>query len=149
MPTPQSPLVLTSLAVVIATFAALVATGCESLDPGAEVTAGSCEGSAYDKDMDTGGAELETTFSAAADGDDIVIQIDNLDANCCPSPGADITIDGVDIAVDFQDVTADEACGCMCVMDFEIVIPGVGPGSYTIDLDYNGQDLDTLEVTVP
>lgn len=113
------------------------------------IATGECEGSAYDKDMDTGGAELETTFSAAADGDDIVIQIDNLDANCCPSPGADITIDGVDIAVDFQDVTADEACGCMCVMDFEIVIPGVGPGSYTIDLDYNGQDLDTLEVTVP
>ncbi len=149
MSTPQSPLVLTSLAVVIATFATLIASGCGLVGPSAEITAGSCEGSPYEKDMDTGSSEPETTFGATADGDDIVIAIDNLTANCCPSPGADIVIDGANIAVDFQDVTSDEACNCMCVMDFEIVVPGVGPGSYTIDLDYNGGDLDTLEVTVP
>jgi hypothetical protein len=83
------------------------------------------------------------------DGGDVVIAIEDLDANCCPSPGADITITGDVILVDFADVTADEACGCMCVMDFEIRVPAVAPGDYTIDLDYNGQDLTLLEVTVP
>ncbi len=135
MATPQSPLVLSSLAVVLATFAALVATGCESIGSSAEIFAGACEGSPYGKDMDTGAPDLETTFGATADGDDILIAIDNLDANCCPSPGADITIVDSDIAVDFHDITTDEACNCMCVMDFEIRIPAVGPGDYTIALD--------------
>jgi type 1 fimbria pilin len=149
MATPPSPLVYSALAVTIVTFAVAFASGCDQYTLKAEVQAGSCEGDAYGKDMDTGGAEIETTFGATADGDDIVIEIDDLDANCCPSPGADITTSGFDIQVDFQDVTADEACGCMCVMDFEIRIPDVLPGDYTIDLDYNGTFVASLEVTVP
>jgi hypothetical protein len=137
------------VALFVTSLATLLAAGCQSMGSGAEILAGSCEGSPYEKDMDTGGGEPETTFGASADGDDIVIAIDNLDANCCPSPGADIAISGTDIAVDFHDVTGDEACNCMCVMDFEIRIPDLGPGDYTIDLDYNGEDLDTLEVSVP
>ncbi len=149
MAIPSSKIVYLSLAAVVGTFAALVATGCEAIGSGAEVFAGSCEGDSYAKDMDTGAADLETTFGATADGDDIIITIDNLDANCCPSPGADVTFSGSDIAVDFHDVTGDDACLCMCVTDFEIVIPDVGPGDYTIDLDHDGTDLDILEVTVP
>ena len=142
---------LLSLAAVVGACATILAAGCGLTVFTADVTAGSCEGDAYGKDMsfDTGFESPETTFGTTVDGSDIVIEIDDVAANCCPSPGADITTSGTGIHVDFQDVTADEACGCTCVMDFEIRIPDVGPGDYTIDLDYNGEDLTTLEVSVP
>ncbi len=149
MSVPASKIVYLSLAAVVGTFAALVATGCEGVAGDATIEAGSCEGDSYDKDMDTGFEELETTFGVSVDGSDIVIAIDNIDANCCPSPGADVTFTDMDIRVDFSDVTGDDACLCTCVTDFEIRIPDVEPGDYTIDLDYNGDDLDTLEITVP
>jgi hypothetical protein len=145
MASTQSPLVYGSLTAVLITFGLAFAQGCTGLVTQAEVLAGSCEGSPYEKDMsadtgDTGSASFETTFEVSVDGGDVVIAIEDLDA---------ITITGDVILVDFADVTADEACGCMCVMDFEIRVPAVAPGDYTIDLDYNGQDLTLLEVTVP
>ncbi len=127
----------------------LLAAGCGLIAPTAEIFTGSCEGSPYAKDFDTGGADLETAIWAEADGDDILLHLDNLDANCCPSAGADIAVSGFDIEVDFEDVTADEACGCMCVMDFEVRIPDLGPGTYSVDVDYNGEDLDILTVVLP
>jgi hypothetical protein len=151
--TTTSPLVLGSLAAVVLTFGVAFASGCGVISSKAEVLAGACEGSPYGKDMsaDTGdtGFEYETSFAVSLDGDDVIVAINDIDANCCPSPGADIAFAGDEILVDFQDITADEACGCMCVMDFEIRIPDVPPGSYTIDLDYNGEDLTTLEIEVP
>jgi len=149
MASTHSPLVWASLATVIATFATLVATGCDGIGGGAEVFAGSCEGDAYGKDMDTGSDVLEATYDVSADGDVIVIDLGNVEANCCPSPGADVSFDGNDVAVDFHDVTADEACNCMCVIDFEIRIPDVDPGDYTIELTHDGEGSVILEVTVP
>ncbi len=126
-------------------------TGCwqTAADPDPNVSFSECQADAYGKDMDTGNDHLSSDISASVDGDDIVITLDDYEANCCPSPGADITIDGSDIHVDFQEITADTACNCMCVIDFQVVIPDVAPGDYTIDFDYDGEDHATLEVTVP
>ena len=145
----HSPLVYSALTAVVVTFGLAFISGCEGVAGDAIVEAGSCEGDTVEKDMDTGFEELETTFGVSVDGADIVIAIDNIDANCCPSPGADVTFSDADIHVDFQDVTGDDGCLCTCTTDFEIRIPDVDPGDYTIDLDYNGDDLDTLEITVP
>ena len=134
---------------LLAFASTLLAVGCGVVAPSAEIFTGSCEGSPYAKDFDTGGVDLETAIWAEADGDDVVLHLDNLDANCCPSAGADIAVDGFSVEVDFEDVTAEDACGCMCVMDFEVRIPELGPGDYSIDVDYNGADLETVEVTVP
>ncbi len=147
----ESPIVWITLAGVAATFALLFASACGLAGFRAEVTAGSCEGDAYGKDMsvDTGLPEgVEPDVWAEADGDDILLHLDDLEANCCPSPGADLTLSGTEIQVDFEDVTADEACSCMCITDFELRIPDVGAGSYTLDVDYNGSDLATVEVEV-
>ena len=152
MATTHSRIVWTALAAVVTTYALAFATGCELVTQQALVTAGSCEGDAYGKDMSSDPAEpepVEPDIWAEADGVDIVLHLDDLDANCCPSPGADLVIDGSDIAVSFEDVTSDEACGCMCITDFEVRIPDVGPGDYTLDVDFNGSDLATVEVTVP
>jgi hypothetical protein len=148
----ESTLVWTLLFAVIATFAVTYATGCESIvAPGSgvvDITTGECEGSPYEKDMDTG-APAGPDVWAEAVGVDIVLHLDDLTANCCPSPGAEISISGTDIHVDFQDVTSDEACNCICVMDFALRIPDPGAGEYTLDVDHNGQDLATVEVSVP
>jgi hypothetical protein len=148
----ESTLAWTLLFAVVATFAVSFATGCESIvDPegsDVDITAGECEGSPYGKDMDTGGP-VEPEVWAEADGADILLHLDDLTANCCPSPGADIAISGSDISVDFHDVTGDEACNCICVMDFQVRIPDPGSGDYTIDVDHNGVDLDVVEVRVP
>jgi hypothetical protein len=136
---------------LLALASALLAGGCSLVAPTADIITGSCEGSAFDKDMssDTANPEVDPEVWGEADGDDIVLHLENLDANCCPSAGADIVQDGFSIEVDFQDVTADEACGCMCVMDFEVRIADLGPGSYSVDVDYNGSDLAVVEVEVP
>ncbi len=150
MSIPSSKIVYLSLAAVVGTFAALVASGCDSdASSDATVDFSECQEDAYGKDMDTGNDIIESAIDASVDGDDIVITLDDYEANCCPSPGATITFDSFDIHVDFQEITADEACNCMCVIDFEVRIPDVAPGDYTIDFDYDGADHATLEVTVP
>jgi len=108
---------------------------------------GECEGSAYDKDMDTGSTE-PTEVWAEADGRDVLLHLDNLNVNCCPSPDAAVTHDGTDILVEFEDVTSDTACDCTCVMDFTITIEDLDAGTYSIEVDHNGSDLDTVEVVV-
>jgi hypothetical protein len=114
-----------------------------------DVTAGSCEGSSLEKDrsLDTG-VPHETAVWAEADGSTIVLHLDDVDANCCPSPGATLTRDGTDLHVDFLDVTDDMACGCMCWTDFTVEILDNDPGTYTVTVDYYDELLGTAEVVV-
>ena len=111
------------------------------------IATGECEGSAYDKDMDTGATD-PTAIWAEADGRDVILHLDNLDANCCPSADAVITMDGSDILVEFDDVTTEDPCDCICVMDFEITIEDLDPGTYTIEVDYDGGIIGDAEVEI-
>jgi hypothetical protein len=127
-------------------------TGCEqgtesSGFSGYTVDAGECEGTNYDKEYDTAAPE-PMEVSAEVDGQDVLLHLDNLDANCCPSPDAVITLDGFDMLVEFDDVTSGDPCDCMCVTDFLVTIEDLDAGSYSIDVDYNGGIIATVEVEI-
>lgn len=111
------------------------------------VDAGECEGSDYDKEYDTAAPE-PTEVWAEADGRDALLHLDNLNANCCPSADAVITLDGFDMLVEFDDVTTGDPCECMCITDFLITIEDLDPGTYTIDVDYDGGTIGTVELEI-
>ncbi len=111
------------------------------------IITGDCEGDGYGKDMDTGSPD-PTAVWAEADGRDAVLHLDNLLANCCPSADATVTIDGTDILVEFEDVTTEDPCDCMCVTDFLITIEDLDPGAYTIEVDYDGSIIGDAEVEI-
>jgi hypothetical protein len=111
------------------------------------VVAGDCEGNAYEKDMDTGTVE-PFELTATADGRDVVLYLDNLEANCCPSPDATYTADGESLLVLFEDVTGADACDCECIMDFEVTLEDVPPADYTLEVEYRGAIIGSAEVTV-
>ena len=110
------------------------------------IDAGDCEGDAYDEFMM--GAEDPSPLTVDVDGSNLLVHLEDIDANCCPSPGADIDVSEGLIEIQFEDVTADDACGCMCVTDFDIEVEDVDPGSYTVDVYFNGSYLDSVEVEV-
>lgn len=108
-------------------------------------------GSSYARgpSLDETGYTPDFTMTAEVDGDDVVLHMIDVDANCCPSPGASATYSGSTIRVDFSDVTADEACDCVCVFDFDVRIADVPAGTWTLDVYDDGESRGTLEVTVP
>ncbi len=114
----------------------------------APVTAGDCEGDAYAKSMDTGDADAMEIW-AEADATGIILHLDNLSANCCPSPEAEVVISGSEIDVAFEDVTGEDACLCTCITDFTVEIAADEPGEYAIDVDYHGEYLGSTTVEVP
>jgi hypothetical protein len=111
------------------------------------VETGECEGNAYAKDMDTGAAE-PMEVRAEADGRDILLYLDNLTANCCPSADATISYDGFDILVEFEDVTTGDPCDCECVMDFVVTMEDFTPGTYSIEVDYRGSIIGAVDVEI-
>ncbi|MFZ5479383.1 MAG: hypothetical protein ACOZNI_21645 [Myxococcota bacterium] len=127
--------------------------GKESSDPGdLAATAekvGDCKSSAAKSAEPDSGYVAEFSMSAEVVGDDVVLHMVDVDANCCPSPGAAISTDGSTITVDFSDVTADTACDCNCVFDFDVTIADVPSGTWTLDVYDDGVSRGTLEVTVP
>ncbi len=141
-----------TLLIATSAFAICLTTACET---GGEnpafgayhVVTGDCEGDTYAKDMDTGAADPMEIW-AEADGRDLVLHLDNLDANCCPSADAVITFDGTDILVEFDDVTTEDPCDCTCIMDFEITIEDLDAGSYSIEVDYHGSIIGEAEVEI-
>ena len=145
---------MTRIALMTASTLALTlsATGCET---GGEnpnfgaylVEAGQCEGNSYDKDLDTASPDPMDVW-AEADGRDILLHLDNLDANCCPSPDATITFDGTNILVEFEDVTSGEPCDCTCITDFLVTIEDLDAGSYTLEVDYMGGSIGSAEVEI-
>lgn len=137
---------------------AILALACDpattdDTDPGGTsgdlvATAGECEGSPYEKSLTDDTAGSETVIWAEADGATIVLHLDDLVANCCPSPGADLARDGFALTVDFHDVTDGTPCDCVCVTDFRVEIPDNEPGSYTLDVLFNGSALGAATVDV-
>jgi hypothetical protein len=111
------------------------------------VEAGECEGSAYDKDLDTGTAD-PFELRVEVDHWDVTVYLDNLEANCCPSPDASYTADGDSLLVVFEDVTTGDPCDCECIMDFEITLEDVPPASYTLEVEYRGGIIGSAEVEI-
>ena len=111
------------------------------------IATGECEGSVYGKDMDTATPE-PTEIWAEADGRDVILHLDNLDANCCPSADATITFTDLDILVEFEDVTSGDPCDCSCIIDFVITIEDLDAGTYSIDVDYHGAIIGSTDVEV-
>jgi len=97
---------------------------------------------------DTGGEEVGATVRAEVTGRHVVVLLEDLLANCCPSPAAEVEVTGSDIRVDFEDVTG-TACRCMCVMDFRVEIGELDPGTYQIQVHHDGALVGEVEVTVP
>jgi hypothetical protein len=131
---------------LLALLPLLAACG-DGLLGGADVTAGECEGSPYEKSLDTG-APAEPDIWAEADGSDILLHLDDLTANCCPDASADVTRDDFDLTVEFEDVKSGYGCDCMCITDFLVEIGDNDPGTYTIDVVYDGEDLASTTVDV-
>lgn len=88
------------------------------------------------------------SMSAEADGADVLLHLVDVDANCCPSPGATSSIDGSTITVEFQDVTDGDPCDCMCVYDFDVRIADVGSGDWTLDVWVNGESKGSLDLSI-
>jgi hypothetical protein len=138
-------------------FAASLLAACfESTGTGlsADVVDAECLGSAYERSDasyldDTAEPEEDSSVSAEVQGSDILVYLHAIDANCCPSPDAEVTLDGSDITVDFVDVTNDDVCDCMCVSDFTVQIASVDPGAYDITVLYYGSVLGEVEIEVP
>ncbi len=112
---------------------------------------GDCKATPDAKDVSVDTAGYEPTFSMSAEvsGDDVVLHMVDVDANCCPSPGAAVSTEGSVITVDFSDVTSDTSCDCMCVFDFDVTIEGGSAGTWTLDVYDDGLSRGTVEVTVP
>ncbi len=117
-----------------------------SLVGGVDITAGDCEGSPYGKSFDTAAPEPEVW--AEADGSTILLHLDDLTANCCPDPDADVTRDEFEITVAFDDLESGWGCDCMCIMDFTVEISGNDPGTYDIDVLFHEAELGSTTVDV-
>jgi len=145
---------IASAATLALVFALAMTIGCD--EQGGEnpnfgafvIDAGECESSGLGKDMDTGSADPVAVY-AEADGRDVILHLDNINANCCPSPDAVITFDGTDMLVEFDDESnVDESCDCTCIMDFTITIEDLDPGSYSIEVDHDGAIIGDTEVEI-
>ncbi|MBW2255399.1 MAG: hypothetical protein JRI25_12490 [Deltaproteobacteria bacterium] len=135
--------------------ASLLAACFESTGSGlsADVLDAECLGSAYERSDatyldDTAEPVDDSSVSAEVDGSDILVYLHAIEANCCPSPAADVTLAGSEITVDFMDVTNDEMCDCECISDFTVQIASVDPGAYGITVLYYGSVLGEVEVEV-
>ena len=137
---------MTRTASILASFLVLSACGPvntgESFGGSEVLEPGECEGSPYER------ADSTASVWAEVDGSTILVHLDDLTANCCPSPDADITLEDDLFTVDFFDVTDDDMCDCECIMDFTVAIDEVSVGTYDIDVFYYGTLLDELTVMV-
>jgi hypothetical protein len=113
-----------------------------------EIETGECEGSPLQRAADTGVAEPSVWAEVDAQSR-IVVHLDDMTANCCPSPEATLTGTGSALALDFLSVSATESCDCVCIFDFQVTSGPQSPGSYTIDVVFDGESFGTLEVIVP
>lgn len=111
-----------------------------------DITASECKGSSLGKDLDTG-YEPETSLTSEVSGSDIIVHLIDVNANCCPDPGADISIDGNSITIDFYDlVDSGNGCLCMCWTDFDITIENPGAGSWLIEVNHNDSFFGSTEI---
>lgn len=110
---------------------------------------GECKSTPDGPTTDTAG--YTPTFSMTADvtGSTVVLHLVDVTANCCPSPGASVSTEGSILRVDFQDVTSDTSCDCMCVFDFDVTLTDVPSGTWTVALYDDGEAMGTVDVTVP
>lgn len=110
------------------------------------IETGECEGSALRGAL----PEAPTEVSAGVDPEGrLVVSLDNLMANCCPSPRGDFTVAGSGVTLAFVDVTDESPCDCTCVTDFVVTSAPFEPGTYTLEVSFNGAALGSVEVTVP
>ncbi|MBN1335444.1 MAG: hypothetical protein JXB39_05740 [Deltaproteobacteria bacterium] len=105
-------------------------------------TGGDCKGEAFAVDP-------TPVVWAEVEGRDILLHLDDLTANCCPTPGAEITLAGGTFSVVFDDLAGGGGCFCECVIDFVVRIADVASGTWTLDVAYRGADLGSTEVSVP
>lgn len=143
--------------------AALLAVGCVSHPPestgpwtswpdnDASIEVGECEGSAIRaSNDDTGGSSFESVVSVVVDPTGaLVVVMDDMAANCCPSPSATVDIAGADVAITFRDVTSETSCDCMCITDFTVTTAVFPAGAYTVTVDYDEVPYGPFDVTVP
>lgn len=123
---------------------------CGSGGPSADASAGECLGTPDARvAVDTGGFTPDPTVGARIDGDTLVLEYDQMSANCCPSPAAEVEIEGSTLTVDLRDVVHGDPCDCMCVIDFEVRVDDLDPGDWTVDALFNGARVGTLSVTMP
>lgn len=118
---------------------------------GLDVTYGECK-SDYRSALDTGGPEVTVAVAVDAGGH-FVVDLYDLDANCCPTPGGAFSVDAQDpqlVQLDFQTETGTESCDCMCVFDFEVTsVASYAAGAYTVRVSADGADLGAFPVEVP
>ena len=125
----------------------------QRLSRSAEVVTGECSGSAFRSDgpdgafADTGTAAEPGVEAEVVEGS-LVLHYVDMAANCCPSPGASIELTDTTVRVDLSDVTSDEACDCMCVTDFDVTVPDLDPGAWTVEALFNGSLVATLDATI-
>lgn len=115
----------------------------------AAVDAGECLGSPYrPAEPDTGPYEADPRVEAAVSGSTVTLSLLDVRANCCPTPGATWSLTGSTYNVEFDDTTADTACGCECYMDFTVAISDVAAGTWTFVVAYGEETLGTVTATV-
>lgn len=116
------------------------------------VEVGECQGTPDRRgpSVDTAGWEPSPSVSATVEGADVVLHLDEIFANCCPSPGASATYgeDGT-IDVQFHDVTTEDPCDCMCVFDFDVRLEDVPSGHWTVEVYDDGEYVGQADVDVP
>jgi hypothetical protein len=116
-------------------------TGGSDLYGEVSTTGGDCEGEAF-------AAPVPAVWAETA-GSDILLHLDDLTANCCPTPGTTVTLADTTFTVVFDDLAGGGGCWCECVIDFLVTIEDVAAGTWTLDVEYRGAALGSAEVTVP
>lgn len=133
-------------------FSLLLACG-DASSPAARITTGECEGSPYGEttrlasDADTGDPASPAVAITAEEGV-LVLDYQDMTANCCPSPGVQRAVEGGRVTVDLRDVTAETACGCVCITDFRVEVPDLEPGAYEVRALFNGEEVGAGEVVL-
>lgn len=99
---------------------------------------------------DTGQLPDTTVHGEAVDGH-LVVHIDDLRANCCPSPAATFTRSGASVDVELTTVTATSSCDCSCVFDVSVTSPDeYEAGEWSVDVRVDGALLGVgLSIVVP
>ena len=98
---------------------------------------------------DTGWSWDDAAVTAEVDGTTVILHLLGFPGNCCPSPGAEVALDGTDVRVDVDDVTSGTPCRCSCIQDFDVEITGLDAGAWHLEVWYWEELRAELDVTVP
>lgn len=94
-------------------------------------------------ESDQAATPAEPEVLIGLEGEVLVIDYLDMDANCCPSPQVKVEETASTLVVNLEDVAFDDPCDCTCVTDFRVTVEDVDPGVWTVTASYRGEPMAT------